>query len=62
MSSIHCDEDRQGKVLNSLPNVLNPPGFRQKGVTNKRFESIVERNVIKSNGDRQRSCHYRDPK
>ncbi|KAJ8436534.1 LOW QUALITY PROTEIN: hypothetical protein Cgig2_026649 [Carnegiea gigantea] len=43
VGSIHCDEDGQGKVLNSLPNALNPPGSRQKGITNKRFKSIIEK-------------------
>ena len=41
LGSIHCDEDEQEKVLNSLPNVLNPLGSHQKGVRNKRFKSIV---------------------
>ncbi|KAJ8424952.1 hypothetical protein Cgig2_018759 [Carnegiea gigantea] len=41
VGSIHCDEDGNVKVLNSLPNVLNPPGSRQKGVRNKKFKSIV---------------------
>ncbi|KAJ8422903.1 hypothetical protein Cgig2_026424 [Carnegiea gigantea] len=40
VGSIHCDEHGNVKVWNSLPNVLNPPGSRQKGVRNKRFESI----------------------
>ncbi|KAJ8447043.1 hypothetical protein Cgig2_033612 [Carnegiea gigantea] len=43
VGSINCDEDGNVKVLNSLPNVLNPPGSRKKGVRNKRFKSIVER-------------------
>ncbi|KAJ8453109.1 hypothetical protein Cgig2_014872 [Carnegiea gigantea] len=43
VSSIHFDEDGQGKDLNSLPKVLNPPGSHQKGVRNKRFKSIVEK-------------------
>ncbi|KAJ8432079.1 hypothetical protein Cgig2_024689 [Carnegiea gigantea] len=43
VGSIHCDEDGNVKVLNSLSNVLNPPGSHQKGVRNKRFKSIVER-------------------
>ncbi|KAJ8451299.1 hypothetical protein Cgig2_014071 [Carnegiea gigantea] len=42
IGSINCDGDRNAKVLNSSPNVLNPPGSRQKGVRNKRFKSIVE--------------------
>ncbi|KAJ8437677.1 LOW QUALITY PROTEIN: hypothetical protein Cgig2_028615 [Carnegiea gigantea] len=37
------EEGGHEKVLNSLPNVLNPPGSRQKGVRNKRFKSIIER-------------------
>ena len=43
VGSINCGEDGNVKVLNSLLNVLNPPGSRQKGVRNKRFKSIVER-------------------
>ncbi|KAJ8447883.1 hypothetical protein Cgig2_012018 [Carnegiea gigantea] len=43
VGSIHWDEDEQAKVLNSLPNVLNPPCSRQKGVRNKRFKSVVEK-------------------
>ncbi|KAJ8443497.1 hypothetical protein Cgig2_016980 [Carnegiea gigantea] len=43
VGSIHCDEDGQEKVLNLLPNVLNPPNSSQKGVRNKRFKSIVEK-------------------
>ncbi|KAJ8440394.1 LOW QUALITY PROTEIN: hypothetical protein Cgig2_019383 [Carnegiea gigantea] len=42
VGSIHCDEDGQGKDLNSLPNVLNPPGSHQKGVRNKTFKSAIE--------------------
>ena len=30
VSSIHYDKDGQGKDLNSLPNMLNPPGSHQK--------------------------------
>ena len=43
VGSIHYDEDGQGKDLNSLLNMLNPPGSRQKGVRNKRFKSIFEK-------------------
>ncbi|KAJ8428960.1 hypothetical protein Cgig2_003291 [Carnegiea gigantea] len=43
VGSIHCDKDGQEKVLNSLPNVINPPGSRQKGIRNKRFNNIVEK-------------------
>ncbi|KAJ8451408.1 hypothetical protein Cgig2_017799 [Carnegiea gigantea] len=43
VGSINCDEDENVKVLNSLLDVLNPPGSRQKGVRNKRLKSIVER-------------------
>ncbi|KAJ8420607.1 hypothetical protein Cgig2_028634 [Carnegiea gigantea] len=43
VGSIHCDEDGNVKVLNSLLNVLNPPGSHQKGVRNKRFKSIIGR-------------------
>ena len=43
IGSIHCDGDGNAKVSDSSPNVLNPPGSRQKGVRNKRFKSIVER-------------------
>ncbi|KAJ8432249.1 LOW QUALITY PROTEIN: hypothetical protein Cgig2_013902 [Carnegiea gigantea] len=43
VGSINCDKHGNVKVLSSLPNVLNPPGSRQKGVRNKRFKSIVER-------------------
>lgn len=43
VGSINCDEDGNLKVMNSVPNVLNSPGSRQKGVRNKRLKSIVER-------------------
>ncbi|KAJ8441112.1 hypothetical protein Cgig2_006941 [Carnegiea gigantea] len=43
VGSIYCDEDGQRKDLNSLPNVLNPPGSRQKRGKNKIFKSIVEK-------------------
>ncbi|KAJ8443817.1 hypothetical protein Cgig2_017298 [Carnegiea gigantea] len=43
VGSIHIDEDGQGKDSNLLPNVLNPPGFHQKGVRNKRLKSTVEK-------------------
>ena len=41
--AIHIDEDGHGKDSNSLPNVLNPPRSRQKGVRNKRLKSTVEK-------------------
>ncbi|KAJ8427522.1 hypothetical protein Cgig2_008882 [Carnegiea gigantea] len=43
VGSINCDEDGNVKVLNSLPNVLNPHGSRQRGFRNKRFKSVVKR-------------------
>ena len=43
LSSIHCDEDGQGKDLNSLPNVLNPSESHQERVRNKRFKTIFEK-------------------
>ncbi|KAJ8442023.1 hypothetical protein Cgig2_007861 [Carnegiea gigantea] len=43
VGSIHIAEDGQEKDSNSLPNVLNPPGSRQKDVRNKRFKSTVEK-------------------
>ncbi|KAJ8437195.1 hypothetical protein Cgig2_007545 [Carnegiea gigantea] len=43
VGSIHCEEDGQGKNLNSSQNMLNPPRSRQKGVRSKRFKSIVEK-------------------
>ncbi|KAJ8428154.1 hypothetical protein Cgig2_028029 [Carnegiea gigantea] len=59
VGSIHCEEDGQGKNLNSFQNMLNPHGSRQ----NKRFNSIVEKQCDQGTIPSM-SCHptyYVDP-